>query len=140
MLQTSFSRVAYTELNARQKENFNFHRAAAILAEYGYNSIRLTDDWGSADFLAYHIDGVQLLKVQLKARFTVEEKYLGKGLHIAFMQEDALYVFPHDEFYMLWYKREDRRGRQAFVRMPTLPRWLLGSLVPYRITASWKTT
>jgi len=63
-----FSRVAYSDLNSRQKENYNFQKVAARLADYGFNSIRLTDDWQGADFIAVHIDGETFLKVQLKGR------------------------------------------------------------------------
>lgn len=47
---------------------------ATALADYGYNSVRLTDDWQGADFIAVHIDGESFLKVQLKGRFTVDKK------------------------------------------------------------------
>lgn len=40
-----FSRITYARLNSRQKENYNFQKIAARLADYGFNSIRLTDDW-----------------------------------------------------------------------------------------------
>jgi hypothetical protein len=36
-------RVAYETLNARQKENFNFQKVSAVLADYGYVTIRLSD-------------------------------------------------------------------------------------------------
>ena len=42
-------RVDYSKLNAKQKENFNFHKVAAALADYGYDSMRLNNDWEGAD-------------------------------------------------------------------------------------------
>ena len=44
--------IGYNELNAKQKEIYNFQKVAAILADYGFNCIKLTDDWQGADFLA----------------------------------------------------------------------------------------
>lgn len=38
-------KVEFNKLNARQKENYNYHKVASVLAEYGYNSMRLNDDW-----------------------------------------------------------------------------------------------
>jgi hypothetical protein len=35
----------------------------------------LADDWQGADFLAYHKDGFETLKVQLKARLTIDRNY-----------------------------------------------------------------
>ena len=91
-----FERVPYEALNARQKENHNFHKVAARLADYGFTSLRLTDDFEGADFVALHVDGQTILKVQLKGRLTFDRKYLGKGLHVAFRLDDRVYVYPHD--------------------------------------------
>jgi hypothetical protein len=60
-------RITYSALSSKAQENYNFHKVAAVLADYGYNSVRLTDDVQGADFLAVHIDG-SILKVQLKGR------------------------------------------------------------------------
>ncbi|TBN39885.1 hypothetical protein EYE42_09490 [Paracoccus subflavus] len=92
----TFTPVDYSRLNARQKELHNFHKIAARLADYGYHSMWLSDDWQGADFLACHIDGKTVLRVQLKARLTLDRKYLGKGLHVAFRQGDRVFVYPHD--------------------------------------------
>jgi hypothetical protein len=59
-------KVQYENLNFKQKEIYNLQKVAAILADYGFNCIKLADDWQGADFLAYHKDGDQILKVQLK--------------------------------------------------------------------------
>ena len=93
-----FERVPYSDLNSRQKENYNFHKVAGELADYGFNCLRLNDDWQGADFLACHVDGELFLKIQLKGRMTIDMKYWGKDIHIAFLNADACYVYPHDEF------------------------------------------
>lgn len=72
-------------------------KSPAVLADYGFNCIKLQDDWLGADFLAYHKDGDPTLKVQLKSRATIDEKYKGKDLHIAFpFGEGVWYLVPHD--------------------------------------------
>ena len=88
-------KVDYKSLNARQKENYNFHKVASALAEYGYNSLRLNDDWQGADFIA--IKGDEMIKVQLKGRFTIDKKYLGKEIYIAFIEDGVIKVYDHDE-------------------------------------------
>jgi hypothetical protein len=45
-------KVLYSRLNARQKENFNFQKVSAILADYGFVTLWLSDDWQGADFIA----------------------------------------------------------------------------------------
>ena len=92
-----FDKITFEKLNARQQENFNFHKIAAVLADYGYTSIRLTDDWEGADFLAQHINGKHILKIQLKGRLYFGQKYLGKNLYVAFRDGDQWYLYPHDE-------------------------------------------
>ncbi|MDP1788535.1 hypothetical protein [Nitrosomonas sp.] len=64
-------KIKYSELNSRQKEIFNFQKVAGLLADYGFNCIKLTDDWQGADFLAYHTNGSDTLKVQLKSRLSI---------------------------------------------------------------------
>ena len=53
----NFQRIDPDKLNGRQKEIYNFQKSAALLADYGFNCIKLTDDWKGADFLAHHFDG-----------------------------------------------------------------------------------
>ena len=89
-------KVAYDELSSKQKEIYNYQKVAALLADYGFNCIKLADDWQGADFLAYHKDGDQTLKVQLKGRLTIDHKYLGKGLHMAFPIHGVWHIIEHD--------------------------------------------
>jgi len=92
-----FRPVNYESLNARQKEIFNFQKVAATLADYGFNCIKLADDWQGADFLAYHADGTETRKVQLKSRLTIHRKYHGKDIWMAFPHDGAWYVIKHDD-------------------------------------------
>jgi hypothetical protein len=41
--------IRYSDLNAKQKENYNCQKVSAVLADYGFVTLRLTDDWKSAD-------------------------------------------------------------------------------------------
>ena len=98
-------RVDYAKLGPKQREIYNFQQVASLLAEYGFNCIKLDDDWQSADFLAYHKDGDQTLKVQLKSRVSINKKYVGKDLYMAFpirrrsqpQPRPPWYIVPHDE-------------------------------------------
>ena len=75
-------KIHYKDLNSRQKENYNFQKVAGELAEYGFNCLRLTDDWQGADFIACHIDGD------------------------VFLNGDDCYIYPHDEMV----ERVEKRG------------------------------
>jgi hypothetical protein len=89
-------KINYKKLNARQKENYNFQKISAVLADYGYVTFRLSDDWQGADFIALHISG-SVLRVQLKSRLAFREDYKGKDLHVAFPHGEHWYLYPHDE-------------------------------------------
>lgn len=91
------TRIRYKDLNSRQKEIYNFQKVAGLLADYGFNCIKLADDWQGADFLAYHKDGADTLKVQLKGRPTICRKYIGKDLHLAFPVNGTWYLVAHDQ-------------------------------------------
>ena len=92
-----FKRVKYEDLNSRQQENYNFQKLASKLADYGFNCLRLSDDWQGADFIACHIDGKTFMKVQLKGRLSIEKKYDGKDVYIAFNENNQWYIYSHDK-------------------------------------------
>ncbi len=93
----NFQKVEYKELNSKQKETYNFQKISGVLADYGFATIKLSDDWQSADFIAQHIDGNTFLKVQLKARLTFNKKYIGKNIYVCFPYHNDWYLFDHDK-------------------------------------------
>ncbi len=136
---SGFRRIDYRNLNSRQQENYNFQKVAGRLADYGFNCLRLSDDWQGADFIACHIDGETILRVQLKGRLTIDKKYIGKDIHIAFLYGDDCYIYPHDEFLEgildrgsltehsnVWQERGTRSWPQP-------PSWAIQVLSEYRI-------
>ena len=134
----ALQKVDYGQLNSRQKETYNFHRVAARLSEYGYNSILLSDDWLGADFIAYHNDRERFYRVQLKGRMTIENKYVGKGLYIAFIDGDEVFIYPHDEMA----ERIDAAGRinesaswslHRSYSWPSPPAWLRDLLREFEV-------
>jgi len=108
------TRIRYKDLDARQKENYNYQKLAAVLADYGFVTMRLSSDWKGADLIAQHISGDTIL-VQLKGRLTFCQKYIGKGLYIAFPRQGEWYLYPHDEFL-------DKVN--AIIRIKNTPSWI----------------
>ena|SRR5215213_4212119 len=133
--------IRYGSLNPRQQENYNYQKLSGLLADYGFVTMRLSDDWKGADMIAQHIDGDTFLKIQLKGRLTFCGKYEGRGLYIAFRRNKDWYLYPHDEIMT----RVD-----AVVKFRTTPTWksdeeysfagptkpLLQILNPYQIEPS----
>lgn len=109
--------IAYSSLNSRQKENYNFQKLSAVLANYGFVvTFRLSDDWQGADFIAQHIDGDTFLKVQLKSRLTFAKKYFQKRIYVAFfeLEKDVWYLYPHDKLMKNVLKIRDFTGTKSW--------------------------
>jgi len=79
----TFEQVDYRELSGKQKEAYNFQKVSAVLANFGIVTIRLSNDWNGADFIAQLHDGKTFLRVQLKSRLTFHKKYHDKDLSSA---------------------------------------------------------
>ncbi len=56
-------KIEYENLNAKVQEMYNFQKVSAKLADYGFTTMWLNNDWKGADFLAVHADGNTFLKV-----------------------------------------------------------------------------
>ena len=108
--------IQYKTLNAKAQETYNFHKMAAILADYGYHCLWLNDDWNGADCIAIHADGISDVKIQLKSRISFAQKYRGKNLYIAFFEQQNLYIYPHD--YVLTHI-EDKIADQTWLKKGT---------------------
>ena len=133
-----FQRINPGQLNARQKEIYNFQKSAALLADYGFNCIKLTDDWQGAEILAHHFDGATTLKVQLKARLTIDRKYVGQDLWMNFPCKGTWYLVPHDHLVELvgqttnWLNTSSWRDNGGYSSTNPAPA-LLEQLRPYSI-------
>lgn len=90
-------KINYDDLNAKAKEMYNFHKVSARLADYGFTTMWLNNDWQGADFIAVHVDGVTDIKVQLKGRLSFSTKYKGKNIYVCFISDGDIYLYPHDE-------------------------------------------
>jgi hypothetical protein len=133
-----FQRIRYSDLNSRQQEAYNFQKVSALLADYGFITIRLSSDWRGADFIAQHLDGVTFLPVQLKGRLSFDKKYQGRGLHVCFPYNGGWFMYPHDE---LLKKIEpticttDSWCLAGNYHFPRLSKELLKTLEPYWLAA-----
>ena len=135
-----FEKINYKKLNARQKENYNYQKISSTLAEYGFSTIRLSDDWQSADFIAQHYKDKTFLKVQLKGRLSIDKKYMNKNIWICFRIKKNLYLYPHDEIMDYIVANSPTNisntiswGKRGLYSWPTIPRWILKFLDQYKL-------
>lgn len=127
------NKIDYQTLNAKQKESYNYQMISAVLAEYGYTTYRMHDDYHGADFHAVHIDG-HVLKVQLKGRVTIDRKYLNKEIYIAFSNDRIKwYLYPHDIIYKEITEHSEGAKLNAGRSIHYIPKWLKPIIRKYEI-------
>lgn len=131
--------IKVSSLTSKQREAYHFQKISALLADYGYQTIKLSDDWCGADFIAQHLDGT-FRKIQLKGRLAVGRKYEGKELWIAFPNNADWYVFPHDAVLERLLSDKKTPIRSTYVKtggysFPGLSKELIQMLEAYRIKA-----
>ena len=131
----NLQKINYGELNPKAQEMYNFHKVAARLAEYGFTSMWLNNDWKGADFIAVHNDGITDIKVQLKGGLSFDRKYCGKKIFICFRQNEDFYLYPHDEILEQIENRiSDKRWREKGSYFATkLTKANAEMLKPYKI-------
>jgi hypothetical protein len=85
------------DLNSRQQEAYNFQKVSAVLADFGFVTIRLSNDWNGADFIVQDRNGKTFHKVQLKSRLTFDKKYEDQDLYICFRdgEHGPWYMYNH---------------------------------------------
>ena len=98
-----FKHITYeggTGTRSKEVEIYNFHKGASVFAEYGFDCVRLSNDWRGADFLAYHKQSAATPEVQLKTCLVIDERYEDNS--------DLYVCFPLDKtgkWYLLKHSR-----------------------------------
>lgn len=100
-------KTEYMKFDDRSKEAFNTAQLGAVLARGQEYLLPLRFDSNGADVLAYNPGTNATRAIQIKARATIDSKYLGKNIWIAFPHwinndRQYWYVVPHDTFVALW--------------------------------------
>lgn len=116
-------KTEYLKFDDRSKEAFNTAQLGAVLARGQEFLSLLRFDFNGADALAYSPATHTTRAIQIKGRATIDAKYLGKNIWIAFPHwisdgQQDWYVIPHDTLVELW----------AVKRFPTQSPW--STLVP----------
>ena len=93
--------ITYADLPSLYRERLNYQQLAGLLAYYGYECLPVTNDIRGPDFIAYHLLRRIALQVQLKSRFTLDNKYGGRNLYLAFPDKSLLadrqwFLVPYD--------------------------------------------
>ena len=129
-------KTEYMKFDSRSKEAFNTAQLGAVLARGQEYLLPLRFDSNGADVLAYNPATNSTRAIQVKSRATIDAKYRGRNLWIAFphwvnVYQQDWYVVPHDTLTKLW----DGRSPSAIgpQHAGTPPKKLLDALADFRV-------
>lgn len=78
------------------REVINRNIVVSLALEQGFNAFLPVYD-GGVDFILYHEEKNVVRKVQLKGRWMIDKKYIGRDIWMAFPIGSDWYLMPHDE-------------------------------------------
>lgn len=77
-------------------EVINRNTIVSLALQQGFNAFLPVYD-GGIDFVLYRESDGALRKVQQKSRWTIDKKYVGRDIWVAFPIAGDWYLMPHDE-------------------------------------------
>jgi hypothetical protein len=98
--QTDFGRKRVSLYRSQIREVINRNSLVSLALAHGYNAFLPVFD-GGIDFILYNEETGDTKLVQLKGRWTIDKKYIGRNVWIAFHDRGLWYVAPHDELVKL---------------------------------------
>jgi hypothetical protein len=118
------------------REVINRNALVTLALETGYNAYLPVYD-GGVDFILYRESDGDLRKIQLKGRWYIDRKYIGRDIWIAFFATDAWYIAPHDTLVTLGEQFGFTATRSwlegGAYSCPKLSRAMIDALSPYRM-------
>lgn len=82
------------------REVINRNTVVSLALDQGFNAFLPVYD-GGVDFILYRESDGLVRKVQLKGRWVIDRKYVGRDIWIAFPIGTDWYLMPHDEMVAL---------------------------------------
>jgi hypothetical protein len=86
--------------SSQVREVINRNTVVSLALEQGFNAFLPVYD-GGVDFILHHEANNATRKVQLKGRWTIDKKYVGRDIWMAFPIGNDWYLMPHDEMLKL---------------------------------------
>ena len=78
------------------REVINRNIVVSLALEQGFNAFLPVYD-GGVDFVLYRESDGRIHKVQLKSRWMIDKKYIGRDIWMAFPIGDVWHLMPHDK-------------------------------------------
>jgi hypothetical protein len=83
------------KLSSKAIELINTHELTAELMARGWSVYLPVYDDG-IDMLATRADATEIIRIQLKSRWTIQQKYLDRPIEMAFKDAGAWFLVPHE--------------------------------------------
>lgn len=117
-------------------EVINRNTVVNIALGFGYNAYLPVYD-GGVDFVLYNEKINRLFKVQMKGRWMVAKKYLGRDISMVFPDRGTWYLVPHDKM-VEWaeergFTSRDSWNRGGATNTPRLTKHLLDLCAPFEL-------
>jgi hypothetical protein len=84
------------KFRSQVREVINRNTVLSLALEQGFNAFLPVYD-GGVDFILYRESDGELRKVQLKSRWMIDRKYIGRDIWIAFPIAGDWYLMQHDK-------------------------------------------
>ena len=115
-------------------EVINRNALVSLALEKGYNAFLPVYD-GGIDFILYNEQTGDTKLVQLKGRWNIDKKYIGRNVWIAFCHLKRWYLAPHDKMvthaYSYGYIQSKSWTEGGAYSSPNLSQAQLADLAPY---------
>jgi hypothetical protein len=85
-----------TRYRSQVREVINRNSLVSLALEHGYNAFLPVYD-GGIDFILYNEATGDTKLIQLKGRWMIDQRYVGRNIWIAFYDKGHWYVAPHDD-------------------------------------------
>jgi hypothetical protein len=85
------------DYRSQVREVINRNTVVSLALKQGFNAFLPVYDGGVVDFILYRERDNQLCKVQLKGRWMINRKNIGRDIWMAFPIAGEWYLMPHDE-------------------------------------------
>ena len=84
-----------TQFRTQVREVINRNTVVSLALQQGFNAFLPVYD-GGVDFILYREADGMIRKVQLKGRWTIDKKYIGRDIWVAFPIDKVWHLMPHD--------------------------------------------
>ena len=124
-----------TRFRAQIREVINRNTVVSLAMEKGFNAYLPVYD-GGVDFILYREEDSLTHKVQLKGRWIIDRKYIGRDICVAFPHDGEWYLVPHDVMVQqaeeAGFTRTSSWITGGAYSCPSLSKTLAAACAPYR--------